>query len=188
MAISQTMSNPSDWLFQQPYQNNDFSHINQTLQTPPTTTTPTAAAFSAAAAARANGSSSSNLSPEQGRVAKPVRRRSRASRRTPTTLLNTDTANFRAMVQHFTGGPAAAASSSVSFAARQQQIVPGRGRGAVSYMDQHHAAAAAPGGFHVQYPSQMFVMDSVHGGGGGGAPPHAAAGSGNRINYDQFMV
>ncbi|KAG6591811.1 VQ motif-containing protein 22-like [Cucurbita pepo subsp. pepo] len=39
------------------------------------------------------------------RVAKPVRKRSRASRRTPTTLLNTDAANFRAMVQQFTGGP-----------------------------------------------------------------------------------
>lgn len=41
-----------------------------------------------------------------GRAPKPVRRRSRASRRTPTTLLNTDTTNFRAMVQQFTGGPA----------------------------------------------------------------------------------
>ncbi|CAK9176472.1 unnamed protein product [Ilex paraguariensis] len=48
--------------------------------------------------------SSSHLNPE-GRVSKPVRRRSRASRRTPTTLLNTDTTNFRAMVQQFTGGP-----------------------------------------------------------------------------------
>ncbi|KAK1405291.1 VQ domain-containing protein [Heracleum sosnowskyi] len=47
--------------------------------------------------------SGGGLSPE-GRVSKPVRKRSRASRRTPTTLLNTDTANFRAMVQQFTGG------------------------------------------------------------------------------------
>ncbi|XP_020234334.1 VQ motif-containing protein 22 [Cajanus cajan] len=46
------------------------------------------------------------LSPE-GRVSKPMRRRSRASRRTPTTLLNTDTTNFRAMVQQFTGAPSA---------------------------------------------------------------------------------
>ncbi|QCE01920.1 uncharacterized protein LOC114194403 [Vigna unguiculata] len=44
------------------------------------------------------------LSPE-GRVSKPIRRRYRASRRTPTTLLNTDTTNFRAMVQRFTGAP-----------------------------------------------------------------------------------
>ncbi|KAI0495591.1 hypothetical protein KFK09_021892 [Dendrobium nobile] len=35
----------------------------------------------------------------------PPRKRSRASRRAPTTLLNTDTTNFRAMVQQFTGVP-----------------------------------------------------------------------------------
>ncbi|GAU27733.1 hypothetical protein TSUD_215420 [Trifolium subterraneum] len=61
--------------------------------------------------------SATDLGPE-GRVSKPIRRRSRASRRTPTTLLNTDTTNFRAMVQQFTGGPiapfAAAATSSPS--------------------------------------------------------------------------
>ncbi|KAJ4975410.1 hypothetical protein NE237_000516 [Protea cynaroides] len=43
----------------------------------------------------------------EGRVSKPSRRRSRASRRAPTTLLNTDTTNFRAMVQQFTGVPSA---------------------------------------------------------------------------------
>ncbi|KAF7084036.1 hypothetical protein CFC21_087732 [Triticum aestivum] len=42
---------------------------------------------------------------EGGRVGKPARRRSRASRRAPVTLLNTDTTNFRAMVQQFTGIP-----------------------------------------------------------------------------------
>ncbi|KAK1309317.1 hypothetical protein QJS10_CPA09g00872 [Acorus calamus] len=44
----------------------------------------------------------------EGRVGKTPRRRSRASRKPPTTLLNTDTTNFRAMVQQFTGGPLAA--------------------------------------------------------------------------------
>ncbi|XP_019160740.1 PREDICTED: VQ motif-containing protein 22-like isoform X2 [Ipomoea nil] len=58
----------------------------------------------AVAAAAAEPSSSHGLSPD-GRVAKPVRRRSRASRRTPcTTVFNTDASNFRAMVQQFTGG------------------------------------------------------------------------------------
>ncbi|CAL9130266.1 unnamed protein product, partial [Musa textilis] len=47
----------------------------------------------------------------EGRVSKPVRRRSRASRRTPTTMLNTDTANFRSMVQQFTGIPSGPYSS-----------------------------------------------------------------------------
>ncbi|CAL9763664.1 unnamed protein product [Musa acuminata subsp. burmannicoides] len=41
----------------------------------------------------------------EGRVGKPVRRRSRASRRAPTTMVNTDAANFRMMVQQFTGNP-----------------------------------------------------------------------------------
>jgi hypothetical protein len=45
---------------------------------------------------------------EGPRIGKPAaaRRRPRASRRAPVTLLNTDTANFRAMVQQFTGIPA----------------------------------------------------------------------------------
>ncbi|CAK9185402.1 unnamed protein product [Ilex paraguariensis] len=37
----------------------------------------------------------------------PVRRRLSVSRRTPTTLLNMDTTNFRVVVQQFTGGPRA---------------------------------------------------------------------------------
>ncbi|VFQ92688.1 unnamed protein product [Cuscuta campestris] len=56
-----------------------------------------------------SGQGGSRLSPE-GRVSKPVRRRTRASRRTPTTVLNTDASNFRAMVQQFTGGPSLAAA------------------------------------------------------------------------------
>ncbi|KAL0908768.1 hypothetical protein M5K25_023277 [Dendrobium thyrsiflorum] len=41
-----------------------------------------------------------------GSRGKPAaRKRSRTSRRAPTTLLNTDTSNFRAMVQQFTGAP-----------------------------------------------------------------------------------
>lgn len=54
-------------------------------------------------AARGNMSMSSTQSNMEGRVGKSGRRRSRASRRAPTTMLNTDTANFRSMVQQFTG-------------------------------------------------------------------------------------
>ncbi|CAN4110061.1 unnamed protein product [Withania somnifera] len=64
--------------------------------------------------------------PADGRVSKPIRRRSRASRRTPTTVLNTDTANFRAMVQQFTGGhvaPFAAQGTYLGFGSNNQQIV-----------------------------------------------------------------
>uniref|UniRef100_A0A1D1Z1W4 VQ domain-containing protein n=1 Tax=Anthurium amnicola TaxID=1678845 RepID=A0A1D1Z1W4_9ARAE len=45
------------------------------------------------------------LTTVEGRVGKAARRRSRASRKAPTTVLNTDTTNFRAMVQQFTGVP-----------------------------------------------------------------------------------
>lgn len=37
----------------------------------------------------------------------PIKRRSRASKRTPTTILNTDIANFRPLVQQLTGRPSA---------------------------------------------------------------------------------
>ncbi|CAL0301542.1 unnamed protein product [Lupinus luteus] len=44
-------------------------------------------------------------------VPKPIRRRSRASKKTPTTLLNANTTNFRALVQQFTGCPSTTMSS-----------------------------------------------------------------------------
>lgn len=46
-----------------------------------------------------------------GGIGKPTKRRSRASRKGPITLFNTDTANFRAMVQQYTGAPTVAISS-----------------------------------------------------------------------------
>ncbi|KAJ1393107.1 hypothetical protein SESBI_35285 [Sesbania bispinosa] len=55
--------------------------------------------------------SSGQLTPK-GNVSKPIRRRSRASKRTPTTLLNANTTNFRALVQQFTGCPSTTMSSS----------------------------------------------------------------------------
>ncbi|WOG98722.1 hypothetical protein DCAR_0418067 [Daucus carota subsp. sativus] len=107
--MSQTMSSPgNNWDF---YQHNapakpvGLFSSNQVSDA----TTVTATHIGSA-------SGGGGLSPE-GRVAKPVRKRSRASRRTPTTLLNTDTANFRAMVQQFTGGslaPFASGASSTS--------------------------------------------------------------------------
>ncbi|KAK9134294.1 hypothetical protein Syun_013624 [Stephania yunnanensis] len=51
--------------------------------------------------------------PATGSTRNP-KKRSRASRRAPTTVLTTDTSNFRAMVQEFTGIPAPPFSSSAS--------------------------------------------------------------------------
>ncbi|XP_071691092.1 uncharacterized protein [Rutidosis leptorrhynchoides] len=89
----------SEWL--QVYQNNFAGPSQQTnlrwsddVVTHATTVTTTTT------------TSSSSVSNQLGRVIRPnnMRRRSRASRKTPTTLFNTDTTNFRAMVQQITGG------------------------------------------------------------------------------------
>ncbi|CAD6338750.1 unnamed protein product [Miscanthus lutarioriparius] len=77
-------------------------------------TTPAAAVASPTSGVSSGGSPTKAAAQQQlrgvkgPRIGKPAaaRRRSRASRRAPVTLLNTDTANFRAMVQQFTGIPA----------------------------------------------------------------------------------
>ncbi|KAH7834334.1 hypothetical protein Vadar_014982 [Vaccinium darrowii] len=54
------------------------------------------------------------VQPQPQQLARNPKKRSRASRRAPTTLLTTDTTNFRAMVQEFTGIPAPPFTSSSS--------------------------------------------------------------------------
>ncbi|KDP42784.1 hypothetical protein JCGZ_00483 [Jatropha curcas] len=110
------MSNPSDWGQFYNHQHNHTMFSDGVSDATVVTTTITSSTSPTLLGSGSSGSGSptaAHLSPE-GRVAKPVRRRSRASRRTPTTLLNTDTTNFRAMVQQFTGGPSAPFSSSGS--------------------------------------------------------------------------
>ncbi|CAJ1971777.1 unnamed protein product [Sphenostylis stenocarpa] len=51
-------------------------------------------------------------------VGRNSKKRTRASRRAPTTVLTTDTSNFRAMVQEFTGIPAPPFSASSSYSRR----------------------------------------------------------------------
>ncbi|KAF8067438.1 hypothetical protein N665_1153s0006 [Sinapis alba] len=99
------MSNPNDW-------SHLYNNNNQTFYTTSTITSTAVTTTTSASPSGEATSMDSRLSPETGRVTKPARRRSRASRRTPTTLLNTDTSNFRAMVQQFTGGPSAMAFGS----------------------------------------------------------------------------
>ena len=61
----------------------------------------------------ASTTTASQLTPKSNIAFKPARRRSRASKRTPTTLLNANTTNFRALVQQFTGCPRTAMSFGV---------------------------------------------------------------------------
>ncbi|MBA0769876.1 hypothetical protein Gotri_018567 [Gossypium trilobum] len=85
----------------------------------------------------------------------PVRRRSRASRRTPTTLLNTDTTNFRAMVQQFTGGPSAPFAGGAP-----HHGGPNFGYGFGTRHQPHNSnpnnpLMLPPTGFHLQYQQQQ---------------------------------
>ncbi|KAK9270190.1 hypothetical protein L1049_025766 [Liquidambar formosana] len=56
-----------------------------------------------------------SASMDQTNVVRNPKKRTRASRRAPTTVLTTDTSNFRAMVQEFTGIPAPPFSASSSY-------------------------------------------------------------------------
>ncbi|CAA2935776.1 Hypothetical predicted protein [Olea europaea subsp. europaea] len=119
--INETMSKSSDWISYHQPQTNSYATFNDTVSDATivtTTTTPTSFDVTGT-------SIQSNLGPEGG-ISKPLRKRSRASRRTPTTLLNTDTSNFRALVQRFTGCPSAPM-----------------------------AGGGGGGGFHMQYPNQQ---------------------------------
>ncbi|XP_062229507.1 VQ motif-containing protein 22-like [Phragmites australis] len=111
---------------------------------------------------------------EGGRVVKPARRRSRASRRAPVTLLNTDTANFRAMVQQFTGIPAPPAGSFagpagvpvINFSADYGFPPPS----AVMSFDHLHRSHQPPATIQdqlrrqQQYTGATFGYNSLHGG------------------------
>ncbi|KAG6770972.1 hypothetical protein POTOM_022315 [Populus tomentosa] len=102
-----------------------------------TTTINTSSVQNPMGSSNSSSSAGRHLSPE-GRVAKPVRKRSRASRRTPTTLLNTDTTNFRAMVQQFTGGPSA------PFASGSQINATNFGFALGAYRQAHHVNQPSP--------------------------------------------
>ncbi|XP_062009135.1 uncharacterized protein LOC133725776 [Rosa rugosa] len=173
MALSGTMSNPSDWLQYYNVQNNTLSgqalplsshggHLSSGAglfgqdqavshhEATVITTTTTTATASAAAPNPSSSNNTNSLSPE-GRVSKPVRKRSRASRRTPTTLLNTDTANFRAMVQQFTGGP-----STASFTTQPGATNFSFGLGARQGFVNPNASVMVPPGYnHLQLQQQQ---------------------------------
>ncbi|MCD7473290.1 hypothetical protein HAX54_015071 [Datura stramonium] len=106
--MSDNMPNPTDWV--QIYQHT-LSRQPPPPPPPPSTTTfhggSDSRVSNATAFTTAPTSSSTSPPPQHhgplGCGSRPIRRRSRASRRTPATVFNTDTRNFRAMVQQFTG-------------------------------------------------------------------------------------
>ncbi|XP_066325087.1 calmodulin-binding protein 25-like [Miscanthus floridulus] len=135
---------------------------------------------------------------EGGRVGKPARRRSRASRRAPVTLLNTDTTNFRAMVQQFTGIPAgpygpgggAGGGPVISFGGgagageyRPQLVRPSPTSAVMSFDHQLAAAQAQHRPTATSLQSQLFRpqhhQQQQYGGGDVGYGMHAGVGGGD---------
>ncbi|XP_030546625.1 VQ motif-containing protein 22 [Rhodamnia argentea] len=168
LAMSKTMSNsPNEWM--QFYQQDFLSQVapsgraaaSEAISSDRSRSDGAAGASASATAAipvaapghaatLSNLGPSSHLSPEGG-VAKPARRRSRASRRTPTTVMNTDTTNFRALVQQFTGGPSAPFGSGPGPGMLSFNFgLGGPGQAGVS-----RPGGMGPSGFHVQYQVQQ---------------------------------
>lgn len=157
--MSETMSGPENWL--QFYQQQNLSTSQMSDSTIVTTTVTSSSMLNSPIGSGNNsGTNTGHLSPE-GRVSKPIRRRSRASRRTPTTLLNTDTSNFRAMVQQFTGGPSAPFASGAHHGAPPNfGFALGTNRQA-----HHHPAMMLPPtghGFHLQPQQQLLYPHHQH--------------------------
>ncbi|CAN0890743.1 VQ motif-containing protein 22 [Linum grandiflorum] len=185
--MSQTMSNPNDWshFYNHHHQQQQHNFSSSTAAAASTllsssdaifvTTTTTATTVNPPSAdgptnpiqfIGSRGSSSSSLNPEGGRVSKPARKRSRASRRTPTTLLNTDTSNFRAMVQQFTGGPVGPFGTSAGrgLSSSSSLNIPGFSYGLLNNPRQQQIGN--------QIPNAAGVGDGGGGGGGGGGFHH----------------
>ncbi|KAJ1377442.1 hypothetical protein SESBI_48898 [Sesbania bispinosa] len=105
--------------------------------------------------ARASLSSSTN-------VVRNPKKRTRASRRAPTTVLTTDTSNFRAMVQEFTGIPAPPFSGGFNAKSQSGLSIPsledlqGVNQGQVNNNNNAHLVGSGSGG------SGVSVVPSVH--------------------------
>ncbi|KAF8412669.1 hypothetical protein HHK36_000637 [Tetracentron sinense] len=181
MGMRDQMSSPSDWVqFYQrtlagqgapPVQGSSTAIFGGQVSDATVVTTSVTSATTPSPLGTSNSSASSvHLNPE-GRVSKPTRRRSRASRRTPTTLLNTDTTNFRAMVQQFTGGPSAPFSSGVQTSATNLNFGFG---GRLHHLNP--TTIMVPSGYHLQQQQQqqyqqqqyMFSLNNTGSGDGGG--------------------
>ncbi|KAG6399744.1 hypothetical protein SASPL_141227 [Salvia splendens] len=73
----------------------------------------------------------------QQSAARNPKKRSRASRRAPTTVLTTDTTNFRAMVQEFTGIPSPPFNTSSSFPRSRLDFFTSRSAQPPPYLRRH---------------------------------------------------
>ncbi|KAF9685395.1 hypothetical protein SADUNF_Sadunf03G0050200 [Salix dunnii] len=88
----------------------------------------------------------------QSCVSKPITRRSRASKKTPATLINASTANFRALVQQFTGCPP---STPISLRSHKGPINLSFGLESATYHSFATAETQPFGNSYYHRPSQM---------------------------------
>ncbi|KAJ7960194.1 putative VQ motif-containing protein [Quillaja saponaria] len=196
------MSNQNDWL--QFYNQQNFP--SGQVISPPSNSATAAVTTTATTITSQTVNSSGGISPE-GRISKPIRRRSRASRRTPTTLLNTDTTNFRAMVQQFTGGPCnapfqtAGMSSNLEFGFGTRHQAHGQLNPNLGVMEPASAVFQL---YQQQQQNQQYMFSvnnntAVNGGAGGGVsdtfyqrlsnnPPRHGGGGGGGSGGGGFVM
>jgi hypothetical protein len=107
------------------------------------------------------------------------RKRTRASRRAPTTVLTTDTSNFRAMVQEFTGIPSLPFAASARPRFDHHHHFPSRPTAALSpYLLRTFASQAVP------YPQLLAAAPPANT--ASTASPTTTTAVGQRASYDQI--
>ncbi|KAK6240328.1 hypothetical protein SCA6_005717 [Theobroma cacao] len=112
--MNETMCSSSEWM--QLYQQTVDTSFGISDATTVTTSSVTSGNNLSPSSSFAAGD---HLTPK-GCVSKPTRRRSRASKRTPITLLKADAKNFRSLVQQFTG--CRRRSTSISFGSQRGPV------------------------------------------------------------------
>ncbi|TKY56249.1 Modulating plastid sigma factor [Spatholobus suberectus] len=128
-ALSHSQPNPSNSFLNldtatsssQPQRSQPDCTVNVTSSSPPQTTTTAninQCLLGPQVGLGENNARAALSSPQANSVVRNSKKRTRASRRAPTTVLTTDTSNFRAMVQEFTGIPAPPFSASSSYSRR----------------------------------------------------------------------
>ncbi|OIW18935.1 hypothetical protein TanjilG_25378 [Lupinus angustifolius] len=101
--------------------------------------------------------SSSHLVPKGNIAFKPIQRRSRASKKTPITLLNTNTNNFKELVQQFTSCPITSSMSSFS----KGPITLNFQQGINKHVHHHHNTTTTTS--MSQLPKQQFLQEHQSG-------------------------
>ncbi|URE37937.1 VQ motif [Musa troglodytarum] len=144
MAVNDAASSAAEW------SRFDGRSVERTPSLAPAVFAPASESILVTAASSQTSGGGSATPGTEGRVARPPRRRPRPSRRAPVTLFNTNTDNFRAMVQQFTGFPSRPDSSGYR---------PGSG---LRFGDPQ-MAMAPPGHFrHPQYLAQQYQPHHHH--------------------------